>query len=216
MENKELTVEDCMKESTPTEEKKNLLLLVCCAPCSSYCLEYLNNYFNITVLFYNPNISPESEYIKRLNELQKFVLQNTNIQHVEVIEVGYENDKYILITKGLEHEREGGTRCEKCFELRLDKAAEICKEGKFDYFTTTLTVSPHKNSILINRIGHEIAEKHKVCYLSSNFKKNDGYKKSIELSRKYNLYRQDYCGCVYSKIERDKKLQNNIKDCMKK
>lgn len=182
-------------------KKPSLLLHVCCAPCSTACLEVLNEYFDITVFYYNPNIAPFNEYQKRLAEEQKFVA--TCYPTIKIIEVGYENEKFEQLAKGYEDLPEGGERCKKCYRLRLKKTGEYAKENGFDYFTTTLTVSPYKNSQVLNQIGEEIAQELGINYLTSDFKKNDGYKRSIVLSKQYDLYRQDYCGCQYSKKARE-------------
>ena len=178
------------------ETKPKLLIHSCCAPCSSYVLEYLEKYFEITVLYFNPNIYPEEEFYKRLEE-QKRLIRSMELD-INVIEVGYESELFYDAVKGFEKEPEGGRRCEKCFMLRLDKTAEIAKEQRFDFFTTTLSISPLKDEQLLNSIGETLAEKYGVPYLYSDFKKKNGYKQSIELSKKYDLYRQNYCGCVYS------------------
>lgn len=175
-----------------------LLLHVCCAPCSSYVLEYLSNYFDITVLYYNPNISPYDEYKKRLNEEIRLI-NEMNKKNIKILECDYDNNIFEETVKGLEQVPEGGIRCYKCYQLRLEKTATIAKENDFDYFTTTLTISPLKNSQVLNKIGRELEEKYNVKYLYSDFKKKEGYKTSIILSKKYNLYRQNYCGCKYSK-----------------
>lgn len=182
-------------------KKPSLLLHVCCAPCSTACLEVLNEYFDITVFYYNPNIAPFKEYQKRLAEEQKFVA--TCYPTIKIVEVGYENEKFEQLAKGYEDLPEGGERCKKCYRLRLKKTGEYAKENGFDYFTTTLTVSPYKNSQVLNQIGEEIAQELGINYLTSDFKKNDGYKRSIVLSKQYDLYRQDYCGCQYSKKARE-------------
>ena len=176
-----------------------LLVHSCCAPCSSYVLEYLNKYFNITVLYYNPNIYPFEEYDYRKNEQKRLISEMKFENPVSFIDCDYDNDSFNKAVKGLESEPEGGKRCEKCFELRLNKTAEVAKENGFDYFVTTLSISPLKNAETLNRIGKEVGEKYGVKYLLSDFKKNNGYKRSIELSREYSLYRQNFCGCVYSK-----------------
>lgn len=178
-----------------------LLVHSCCAPCSSYVLEYLNKYFNITVLYYNPNIYPFEEYEYRKNEQKRLISEMKFENPVSFIDCDYDNDSFNKAVKGLESEPEGGKRCEKCFELRLNKTAEVAKENGFDYFVTTLSISPLKNAETLNRIGKEVGEKYGVKYLLSDFKKNNGYKRSIELSREYSLYRQNFCGCVYSKRE---------------
>lgn len=177
----------------------SLLLHVCCAPCSSYCLEYLSQYFEITVYYYNPNISIEEEYLHRLNEEKRLVSQMPFKNPVTVIEGKYEPSRFFEAVKGLEREPEGGKRCEKCFELRLSSSAELAARLGFDYVTTTLTISPLKNADSLNTIGAGQAQKYGVSWLYSDFKKREGYKRSIELSREYDLYRQNYCGCVFSK-----------------
>lgn len=176
-----------------------LFLHSCCAPCSSYTLEYLSNYFEITVFYYNPNISPKEEFYKRLLE-QKRLIQSLPAKHkIELIEGEYNYDDFLKIAKGLENAREGGERCFKCYRLRLEESAKIAKEMGYDYFCTTLSISPLKNSQKINEIGYDVAEKYGISWLPSDFKKREGYKRSIELSREYNLYRQNFCGCVFSK-----------------
>ena len=182
-----------------TDKRSKLLLHACCAPCSSYVLSYLSRYFDINILYYNPNIYPKSEYQKRLLEFYKLLEKNDFDCSIQLTEIGYFPEKFYEISKGLEKEPEGGLRCEKCFRLRLIEAASEAKKRNADFFTTTLSVSPHKNADLINRIGKELESEFGVKYLFSDFKKRDGYKKSIELSKEYDLYRQDYCGCVFSK-----------------
>lgn len=179
--------------------KPRLLLHSCCAPCSSYVITYLYDYFDITILYYNPNIHPYEEYKKRKDEQIRLI---SNFKGVKIIDCDYDNDIYNEVIKGLENEPERGSRCTKCFYLRLNKTGEIAKKNNFEYFGTTLTVSPYKNAKLLNEIGEDISKKYDIKWLYSDFKKNDGYKKSIELSKKYDLYRQDYCGCIYSR--RDK------------
>lgn len=178
--------------------KKKLLLHVCCAPCSSYCLEYLSKYFDITLFFYNPNISPESEYDFRAAELKRLVTE-MELKNLKTVVANYAADEFFTAVKGYEAEPEGGKRCEKCFTLRLSKSAEYAKTNGFDYFTTTLSISPLKNAELLNNIGENAGNKYGVKYLFSDFKKKGGYLRSIELSKQYNLYRQNYCGCVFSK-----------------
>lgn len=180
-----------------------LLLHSCCAPCSSYVLEYLSQHFEITVFYYNPNIFPESEYTKRILEQQTLIGEMETKYPVSFIAGHYDKDKFYDMAKGLEHVKEGGERCFKCYALRLEESARIAKEGGFDYYTTTLSISPLKNAEKLNQIGTEIAEKYGVQYLQSDFKKKNGYKRSIELSKEFGLYRQDYCGCVYSMQERE-------------
>ena len=184
----------------------NLLLHTCCAPCSSAVIEYLANYFNITVYYYNPNISPEEEYLKRKEEQIRFLNTFKSPNKLDMIDADYNYNDFLDTIKGLENELEGGKRCFKCYNLRLEKTAIKAKELGYDYFGTTLTVSPYKNSNKLNEIGSILEKKYDIKYLYSDFKKKEGYKRSIELSKKYNLYRQDYCGCIYSKMERDKKV----------
>ena len=179
--------------------KKKLLLHACCAPCSSYVIEYLTKYFDITILYYNPNIDTESEFNHRLSELERFVKEFETSNKVEVVSLGYKTTEYLEKVKGLEQEKEGGKRCIECFKLRLEKSALYALEHNFDYFTTTLTISPLKSSKLLNEIGHDLESKYGIKYLYSDFKKKEGYKRSIVLSHEYNLYRQDYCGCKFSK-----------------
>ncbi|HCD43013.1 MAG TPA: hypothetical protein DEQ64_04635 [Lachnoclostridium sp.] len=181
-----------------------LLLHSCCAPCSSYVLEYLSRYFEITVYFYNPNIYPPEEYVRRVKE-QKRLIASMNFAHPVTFEAGaYEPEEFHRIVRGLEMEPEGGTRCFKCYELRLQEAAKVAQAGRFDYFTTTLSISPLKNAEKLNEIGEKLAKEYRVAYLPSDFKKKNGYKRSVELSGEYGLYRQDYCGCIYSQKERQK------------
>lgn len=188
-----------MEEISKLDGKKTILMHSCCGPCSTACIERLKNYFDITVLYYNPNIEPIDEYNKR-KETQKSVLEKLNIKYMDC---DYDNETYRLLTKELKDEPEGGKRCTVCFSLRLKETAKRAKENGFDYFTTTLTVSPHKNSELINKLGIEIGEKLGVEFLVADFKKREGYKRSIELSKEFNLYRQNYCGCLYSKSDNE-------------
>lgn len=176
-----------------------LLLHACCAPCSSYVVEYLSNYFEITILYYNPNIDSEEEFNYRYSELVRFIKEFKTKYPVHLVNLGYLSNEYDEITKGLENEPERGARCLKCYKLRLEKSFTYAKENNFDYITTTLTLSPHKNSKVINEIGGILEKEYNISYLYSDFKKRDGYKRSIVLSHEYNLYRQDYCGCKYSK-----------------
>ena len=196
--NYQVILDKLLEDIEKKGEKPKLLLHVCCAPCSSYVLEYLNKYFDITVFYYNPNISSETEYKKRLNEEQRFIKEYPFNQLIKVIPGEYDNDRYEEMIKGLENEKEGGTRCFKCYRLRLEESAKYARDNKFDYFTTTLTISPYKNANKLNEIGKELENIYNVKYLYSDFKKRNGYKRSIELSHEYNLYRQDYCGCKYS------------------
>lgn len=176
-----------------------LLIHACCAPCSSYVIEYLSQYFHIIILYYNPNISPQDEYDYRLEEEQRLIDSMKVKYPVRLIKGDYDPKVFFNAVKGLEEEPEGGRRCDACFRLRLEEAARYCRELGADYFATTLTISPLKNAEKINRIGEDIALRCGVTYLPSDFKKKNGYKRSIELSREYNLYRQNYCGCVFSK-----------------
>ena len=183
-----------------------LLLHSCCAPCSSHVIDTLTNYFDITILYYNPNIEPIEEYEKRKEEEKRFISEYPNKNRLDMIDCDYDHDKFIEMSKGLENEPEKGARCIKCYYLRLDYTGNKAKELGYDYFGTTLTVSPYKLSNKLNEIGESLEKKYNVKYLYSDFKKNNGYKHSIELAKEYNLYRQDYCGCIYSK--RDKELKD--------
>lgn len=204
---------DKIIEKIQDGQTPRLFLHSCCAPCSSYVLEYLRKYFYITVFYYNPNISMEPEYRKRVEEQKRLIAAyNERLETgypIAIIEGDYEPEQFFHIAKGLEDCPEGGERCFACFRLRLQKTVEEAVKGKFDYFATTLTISPLKNATKLNEIGEELAEKYKIAWLPSDFKKRNGYKRSIELSREYELYRQDYCGCIYSKMEREK--QNSVK-----
>ncbi len=184
-------------EGTP-----KLLIHSCCAPCSSYVLEYLSEYFSITDLFYNPNIDKKAEYEKRLQELERFISKMPFKNPVTLMPGRYETKEFYDAVKGFEKEPERGKRCEICFRLRLTEAAKAARETGADYFTTTLSISPLKDAELLNTIGEELAAEYGVKYLPSDFKKRNGYKRSIELSKEYDLYRQDYCGCIFSYRER--------------
>lgn len=181
----------------------SLLLHSCCAPCSSYCLEYLSKYFQITVFYYNPNITDREEYDTRVREQERLIQQLPAKHPIRFVEGAYAPELFYQVVKGLEKEPEGGARCKECFRLRLEESARLCKECGFDYFTTTLTISPLKNAPLLNELGEQLAEQYGVAFLNSDFKKKNGYKRSTELSAEYGLYRQDYCGCIYSKLERE-------------
>ena len=180
-----------------------LFLHSCCAPCSSYVLEYLSQYFSITDFYYNPNISPADEYEKRTKELRRLIHEMPFVHPVEFLEGAYEPQRFYDAIKGLEEVHEGGERCFICYRLRMEESARLAAEGGYDYFTTTLSISPLKNAQKINEIGEELARKYGVCHLPSDFKKRNGYRRSVELSAEYGLYRQDYCGCVFSKRERE-------------
>lgn len=181
-------------DSTP-----RLMLHSCCAPCSSYTLKYLSQYFDITVYYYNPNISPIDEFEKRFLEQERLISSMPMKNSVELIKGEYCYDDFLDIARGYEDVAEGGERCFRCYRLRLEQTAKLAKEQGYDYFCTTLSISPLKNSQKINEIGFEVGEKYGVKWLPSDFKKKEGYKQSIELSREYDLYRQNFCGCVYSK-----------------
>lgn len=182
-----------------------LLLHSCCAPCSSYVLEYLTEYFDITVYYYNPNISPMGEYEKRIAEQKRLISEMKFKNSVSFIEGTYNHDEFISLTRGLENLPEGGERCSLCYEMRLEAAAQKAAEINADYFTTTLSVSPYKNTAKLNTIGLKLAMEYGVPYLVSDFKKNNGYKRSIELSTEYGLYRQNFCGCIFSKKEAEER-----------
>ena len=195
--NYQLELDKTLKKITAENIRPKLLLHACCAPCSSYVLEYLTNYFDITVFFYNPNISSESEYLHRVNEIKRLISEMC--PSVKFIEGRYEPKKFYEMAKGLENEPERGARCVKCYRMRIEESAVIAKQNNFDYFTTTLSISPQKDSHVLNSIGKEISEIYNVPYLYSDFKKKGGYKRSIELSAEFHLYRQNFCGCIYSK-----------------
>lgn len=206
-------MEKILTRITKEQKVPRLLLHSCCAPCSSYVLEYLSEFFEITIFYYNPNISPESEYRKRVEEQRRLISELPVKYPVSFAEGNYDHPKFLELSKGLEAVPEGGERCFKCYRLRLTEAARTAKEGGYDYFTTTLSISPLKKADKLNEIGGELAEQYGVPYLFSDFKKRNGYKRSIELSREYGLYRQDYCGCGYSKAEREmqKRESENIR-----
>ena len=195
-------LDEILKNLEQTGEKPKLLIHSCCAPCSSYVLEYLAEYFHITILYYNPNIYPEEEYFKRYRELERLVEQMPLENKPKLLEPQYDSAEFFSAVKGLEHIKEGGERCFACYRLRLEKTAKTAEEMGFDYFTTTLSISPYKNAQKLNEISNELGEIYKVSPLPADFKKKNGYKRSIELSHEYNLYRQNYCGCVFSKEER--------------
>lgn len=195
---------DDILDTIDVNNKPKLLLHACCGPCSSYVVEYLSKYFNITIYYYNPNTYPELEYIRRLEELKKFISSfNSSIR---IIEENYIPNEFYENIKGLENLGEKSQRCYSCYKLRLDKSAKYAKDNNYDYFTTTLSISPYKNAEWINEIGIELEKKYNIKYLFSDFKKKNGYKRSLELSKIYKLYRQEYCGCVYSKQEREIKV----------
>lgn len=187
------------------EQAPTLLLHSCCAPCSSYVLEYLSDYFRITVLYYNPNIYPDTEYHTRAREQQRFIASLPTRWPVDFIEGDYVPKDFYDCARGMEHLPEGGERCFACYRLRLSEAARLAREKNCDYFASTLSISPLKNAEKLNEIGEQLAERYQVRWLPNDFKKKNGYKRSTELSREYGMYRQDYCGCVYSLRERHPK-----------
>ncbi len=214
--------ERCGRVSEPdfAPVRKKLLLHSCCAPCSSYVLEYLSRYFDITVFYYNPNITQRGEYDRRVEEQGRLIrLMNEEKERTSreegkerpcvngiLLEKGaYESERFFELAKGLEDVPEGGERCRRCYWLRLSETARLAALGGYDYFTTTLTISPMKNAGWLNEIGEQLAEAYHTSFLPSDFKKKNGYKRSVELSEQYGLYRQDYCGCIFSKMERDKR-----------
>ncbi|MBQ4542080.1 MAG: epoxyqueuosine reductase QueH [Clostridia bacterium] len=193
-------------------EKKKILLQSCCAPCSTAVIERLAEGFDITILYYNPNIYPEEEYLKRKNEELKYInIYNAkNEDKIKFLDCDYESDEFYARTKGFENEREGGARCAICFRLRLEKTAKLAKSNGFDIFGTTLTVSPHKNAEIINAIGKELQREFDIDYLESNFKKQNGYKRSVELAKENDLYRQNYCGCEFALRVQEKEAPESL------
>jgi len=193
-----------IEKNTAQGIRPSLLLHVCCAVCASYVLEYLYPHFDISIVYYNPNITEPGEYDYRYSELRRYVSE-TGMDKIRFIPVEYRPDDFFEIARGYEDEREGGARCAKCFYQRLSYTARIAAQGGYNYFATTLTISPLKNADVLNRIGFKAAEEAGTVYLPSDFKKKNGYKRSIELSREYNLYRQNYCGCIYSRAEAEQR-----------
>jgi predicted adenine nucleotide alpha hydrolase (AANH) superfamily ATPase len=198
---------DEIKKIVNQSKRPKLLLHSCCAPCSSYVLQLLSQYFDIEVFFFNPNIHPEEEYIKRLEE-QIRLIKEMGLSY-KVVGTEHESQLFYDAVKGYEKMGEGSERCFRCFELRLDKAAQYGKTNGFDYFTTTLTISPLKNAAKINEIGLELENKYNIKFLNSDFKKNNGYKASVDLSKQYNLYRQNYCGCIFSQQEYSNRMSKS-------
>lgn len=196
--NYQLELDNEIEKIKSQNKVPTLLLHSCCGPCSSYVLEYLSRFFKVTVLYFNPNIYPAEEYEHRLSEQRKIISLLPAEHKVGILECEYDHSEFTEAAKGLESAPEGGSRCERCFYLRLERTANEAKAHGFDYFTTTLSVSPHKNSQILNRIGEELAEKYGIKHLPADFKKREGYKRSIELSKQYDLYRQNYCGCEFS------------------
>lgn len=206
-ENYQLKMEEIILENQKKGRVPTLLLQACCAPCSSAVLERISDFFQVTILYYNPNISDAKEYEKRLYEVESFVKKIETKNPIQVIPGRYEPKEFFHAISGYEHLGEGSERCFQCYRLRLEETARIAKEKSFDYFGTTLSISPYKNSRVLNQIGTKLETKYKVPYLYADFKKKNGYQRSIELSNQYGLYRQDYCGCIYSKKERDESIK---------
>jgi len=202
--NYDLKMTKIIEENRKNNRKPTLLLHTCCAPCSSAVIARLASDFQITVLYYNPNIEPYDEYLQRKEEQKRFLKEISDRYIISFLDCDYDHQSFIEISKGLENEPERGIRCFKCYQLRLEKTAQIAALNHFDYFGTSLTVSPYKNSQKLNEIGAFLEEKYQVSFLYSDFKKHDGYKKSIEYSKEYHLYRQNYCGCKYSKTNNQK------------
>ncbi|MBE5954006.1 MAG: epoxyqueuosine reductase QueH [Lachnospiraceae bacterium] len=191
-------------------EKSKLLLHACCAPCSSYVLELLNQEYDITVFFYNPNITEKLEYKKRYEELLRLIKEAPFSIDVIAIDGGFDAESFFLMSKGMEEYPERSARCYKCYQMRMEATAKYASDNGYDIFTTTLSISPHKNATWINEIGALCEEKYGVTYMYSDFKKKNGYARSIQLSKEYDLYRQDYCGCIYSKREKENKNNNSL------
>lgn len=204
--NYQLKMEEIIKENCSTDRVPKLLLHSCCAPCSSYCLETLAKYFSITVYYDNPNIYPEEEYWMRVKEQQRFIREFPVAHPISFAEGDYDPQRFYDMARGLEEVKEGGIRCRKCYELRLRDTAEYAAAHDFDFFTTTLSISPMKNAVWLNEIGEQLEKEYHVAYLYSDFKKKNGYKRSTEISKEYHMYRQYYCGCVYSKNQRDQEI----------
>ncbi|MBR5543709.1 MAG: epoxyqueuosine reductase QueH [Oscillospiraceae bacterium] len=196
--NYQLLCEKKTEELTKGGRRPSLLLHSCCGPCSTYVLEYLTKHFDVSILFYNPNIFPEKEYIKRLSAQREVLLKMNLEDSVKIIEFPYDYNEFISVIPGFEQEPEGGSRCTRCFELRLEKTVRTAKKLNFDCFATTLSVSPHKNAELLNGLGEKLGLEHGVEYLPADFKKREGYKRSVVLSKEYGIYRQEYCGCEFS------------------
>ncbi len=196
--NYQLMLDDTIEQLAEDGRVPTLLLHSCCAPCSSYCLEYLSDYFEITVFYYNPNIYPDEEYFHRVEEQKNFIERFPAKHPISFIQGDFEKERFFQSVKGLENEPERGARCKVCFELRLGESAKMAADRGFDYFTTTLSISPMKDAQLLNEIGTQLEEEYGIKYLHSDFKKKNGYKRSCEISQEYNMYRQDYCGCVFS------------------
>lgn len=203
--NYQLVMEGELKKVSASEKTPRLLLHSCCAPCSSYVLEYLSRYFYITVFYYNPNIYPEEEYTHRVKEQEDFLKAFPSQNEISFLLGKYETERFYETTKGKESLGEGSERCFSCYRLRLHETAKKARDGQFDYFTTTLSISPMKNAAKLNEIGMELSKSYGVPYLCSDFKKKNGYRRSCEISKEYGMYRQDYCGCIYSFRERNER-----------
>lgn len=206
--NYQALLDEIIADLTKSGIRPTLLMHACCAPCSSYVIEYLSEYFDITLLYYNPNIFPESEYNFRSKELERLVSEMSGIKNVRTVTEIYNPKEFEDIALGLETLPEGGERCMKCYRLRLEYSAKYAKLHGFDYFCTTLSISPHKNAAALNRIGNELSGEYGVKYLPSDFKKRNGYRRSCELSEQYGLYRQNYCGCRFSALEAEKRKKD--------
>ena len=205
--NYQVELENIISENERVANVPSLLLHSCCAPCSSYCIEYLAKHFYVTVFYYNPNIYPDEEYYHRVKEQQRFISEFPTKYPVKFIEGDFEIERfYDEVAKGLENEPERGKRCEKCFDLRLGETAKRAASEGADYFCTTLTISPMKDAVLLNTVGEKLGQEYGVAFLPSDFKKKNGYLRSCEISKEYGMYRQDYCGCVYSMRERRKQV----------
>lgn len=188
-----------LEKITASGKVPKLFLHACCAPCSSYCLEYLTEYFEVTLFYYNPNISPSSEYEYRLNELKRLMQEQPHKHSVSICDAPYDPQIFFQMAKGHEKDPERGERCQMCISQRLELTAKMAAEGGYDYFTTTLSLSPYKDEQFINELGRELAEKYGIAYLFSDFRQRNGFERSIELSNQYNLYQQNFCGCAFSK-----------------
>ena len=209
--NYSLLLEDIISQNERSGLRPTLLLHACCAPCASYVLEYLSKHFEITLLFYNPNISPKEEFLFREAELKRLIGEMPLPSQINILTEPYDANEFYSIAKGLEPLSEGGERCKRCYRLRLNRTADIAKKLGFDYFSTTLSISPYKNAEWLNTIGEEEGLAVGIKYLFSDFKKKNGYKRSCELSEQYGLYRQDYCGCEFSKAESEKRKKERLK-----
>uniref|UniRef100_UPI0040579F63 epoxyqueuosine reductase QueH n=1 Tax=Agathobacter sp. TaxID=2021311 RepID=UPI0040579F63 len=196
--NYQAKMEEIIKAKCSGQEVPTLLLHSCCAPCSSYCLELLSSYFRVTVFYYNPNIYPPEEYFMRAEEQRRFIKQFPAKYPISFVEGSYDTDRFYEMAKGKEQAKEGGERCFLCYEMRLRETCEYAKTHGFDFFTTTLSISPLKNAEKLNEIGEKLENEYGISYLYSDFKKKNGYKRSTDISKEYGMYRQDYCGCVYS------------------